>query len=146
MKQYLFSTNDYYNEDNNYDEDSRFMDEDIILHNINKISNNCIMSGKVKRWDGIYEGLKYGKFIDLYNEILKDCDEYDIYVEDDILYIYGIHHDGYVKVSFYFINDKGQELYNQEVNNLNEYQLLYDILQHQYYIKFTDLYEKIIKA
>lgn len=103
MKQCLFSTE-------NYDELTQhfqFEDEEYILQNFSDYT--VIFTGEIKLWSGVHKFSRLGNFIDLYNETLEDCNEYEIFIEDSILNIYGIHHDGYIFVQVHFLNDQDEK-------------------------------------
>lgn len=140
MKKYLFSTEDYYDENM---EDLRYEDEENFLEYMREINNKCIMLGRVQRWNGIYSGILYGDFLTLYNQILKDCDTYEIYIKDEILHIYGIHHDGYASAEIYFLTDEGEEIYNEQINDINQYELCQKLIDDQYYININDLIQNL---
>ena len=143
-RQYLFSTDDY----NENMQDLKFEDEDITLHEINDlITNNVIFIGTSKVWNGIYAFAYYGNFIQLYNNILQDCDNYEIYIENNLLNIYGIHHDGYVKAQVYLLTDEGNELYqdwqdNISNQNMTESQIIKYILNKHCYFNFGEIFNK----
>jgi len=136
MKNYLFSTEDYNNDDTM---DLLYEDEDNLLYYINEKNYNCLAVGKVQRWNGIFSGILYGDFITLYNKILKDCDIREVYIENNILYIYGIHHDGWVKAEIYFLTEQGEEMIEERSNEMNQEKVYQFIINNKCYININDL-------
>ena len=46
------------------------------------------MLEKVQYWNEIFSSILYGNFLTLYNKILKDCDTCEVYIKNEILYIW----------------------------------------------------------
>ena len=139
MKNYLFSTEDYYDENDENIEDLCYEDEKNFLKYMQEINNNCLAIGKVQRWNGIFSGILYGDFLTLYNKILKDCDTREVYIENDILHIYGIHHDGWVSAEIYFLTDEGEEIIEEQSNEMNQKKIYQFIIDNKYYININNL-------
>lgn len=135
MKKYLFSTEDYYVNEEDM-EDLCYEDENNLLEYINEKNYNCLAAGKVQRWNGIFSGILYGDFITLYNKVLKNCAIREVYIENNILHIYGIHHDGWAKAEIYFLTDEGDEIYN---DNINQENIMQDIIDSKQYFDINDI-------
>ena len=156
MKQYLFSTidftnniniiNDYINTNNNYIDNAcdiqnlQSIAEDITLHEINDtLKDNVIFIGESKIWNDLVSFSYYGNFISLYKLLLADCIDYSLYIENELLKIYGIYNDGYVKANIYLLNRKGKIIYSDWKNDIrfhdmNEQQIIKYIITHHLYL------------
>ena len=83
------------------------------LESINNIltGNQVLFIGTIGRWNGTYQGGKVGNFIDLLDDLLKNCDETHIYIEDNKFYIMGRHHDGSNLMEVKELTTEGEDVY-----------------------------------
>lgn len=77
-----------------------------------KINNNpCFVSGSVGRWDGRHTIV--GKIFDNLSDAIKNCfyggDDFEVYLEDGVVYVKALHHDGTNCFEIHILNEKGQD-------------------------------------
>ena len=93
----------------------------LIKDTIKELINDqlIIIYGNIKLWTGISEIFRIDYTDNIFDLIIQNCDDFSIYFENDNLYIYGIHHDGYIQICLQVLTNIGLNIYNQWNNNLN---------------------------
>lgn len=71
-----------------------------------------LMTGRMKRWDGVHD---VGFLIKNYNDFMKlfsDMDEYKVDYKNGNFVIYGIHHDGWMEYNIKRVTRRGIDFIN----------------------------------
>ena len=92
-------------------------------------SHKCIIDGVAGRWNGRYYGGTVTESYRDFVELLEDCGYIEIYDNDGLLIIDGIHHDGRVHMEIKELTDKGYEWYrnySDEWHGKDALRYLYD--------------------
>ena len=91
-------------------------------------NDTVIFFGTLGLWNGRVAGGKTGKFEDLLNSAIQDCDYIKIYEQNGRLFLECSHHDGTNNFEIRVLTDKGiQYLENWEYGSWNDKRTLQDV-------------------
>lgn len=106
-----------------------------------------ILFGTEKRWNGVRCVFDIVSCIDDIMEMLRECDEIEIYDENGHMYFYGTHHDGSVRLELRELNERGITYYEKWYNSLDDKrteQYIGKMLRTDNYSKLPHYYEKVL--
>ena len=76
-------------------------------------NKEVIFVGTVQLWNGTFKGGKIGKFEDLFNDLLRDCNDWEFSEDENgVLNLKCSHHDGTNYFNIKTLTEKGSNLYD----------------------------------